>query len=361
MEGLEGAQINNLWNINTDSMTITSTSATMINSNVGLISIRAGTILFNTGTSNVAIASTANIRIDANELLFTYLSPHYTVVISLPAVILSPLNNSIDADYIRDISLNVSTGAQLSLSCKNMVNLNSSTVYTINNAGLLDASIDKIELNNTNTMFRSIGIGAVFNLTGINASHTTSLAGPPIMFTAVNGGILNFNIDTITFSPTTPGYVFANSSANVTSNVYISKLTTTGSTINAIQLTGTANSNIQICNAIVNSPILEMAALNTRSAIKCGYATGTTTLINITAAPIVFEVCGIFSTTATNAITSSINGIIGLHGVKLLSSGPCIASSGTLTLSMTPSSARFPPIGVTILPIGVFFFNAGLI
>lgn len=149
----------------------------------------------------------------------------------------------------------------------------------------------------------------------------------------------------------------SNSSASVISSFDIGTLTTSGSTTSTLFTLGTSNTTLTVGYGNLNSRLVDSSSTGS-TFVKVGYVTGSTVLVNVAAIPTVLELSGIYSTTFANVISSNINGKIGLSGVKLLSSGACVNSSGALTLSVVSSSARFAPIGTTIVPLGTLFVDA---
>jgi len=213
-------------------------------------------------------------------------------------------------------------------------------------------------------MFESNGSGVsfpVFTLRSNLIEHSSSLGVLPVLFDASFGGSFDVIVNKIDYAPSTNGFLSLNSSIGVTSTYRIGTLTCSGAMLGCFRQSGVANSLITIDEANINCILLIAASSTVKSTLSCGYATSTTQLIDILSAPGLLEISGTYKTTFNNVITSTINGTIGLHGVKLLSPGNCINSSGVLTASITPSSARVAPVGTTVIPAGALFINAGLV
>ena len=351
-------QIIGTWNIETNSLSMTGTTLTLISASLGNISIRADEAIFNTGVSNPAIVASSTIRLDIKRMFFTFATAHNLVSIN------SSNNNVINANLIQNMALIVANQATLTITCDLMVNTVASNSFTISNGGFTNATINRILLINKSAMFESNGSGVsfpVFTLRSNLIEHSSSLGVLPVLFDASFGGSFDVIVNKIDYAPSTNGFLSLNSSIGVTSTYRIGTLTCSGAMLGCFRQSGVANSLITIDEANINCILLIAASSTVKSTLSCGYATSTTQLIDILSAPGLLEISGTYKTTFNNVITSTINGTIGLHGVKLLSPGNCINSSGVLTASITPSSARVAPVGTTVIPAGALFINAGLV
>lgn len=358
MTCVSSGQILGSWNIETNYLSMTGSNLILLSASTGILSLRAEEAIFNTGINNPAIVASSTIRLDIKKLTFTFTTPHYLVSIN------SSTDNIINAGLIENMALVVTNQSILTINCDLLVNTVASNSYTITNGGLVNATINTIRLLNKSAMFESIGfVGSspVFNLRSNVIEHTSSLGTQPVLFDASFGGSFNVVANKIDYNPTTNGFLALNSSIGVTSTYRIGTLTCSGLALGCFRQSGVANSLITIDEANINCILLIAASSTVKSTLSCGYATSTTQLIDILSAPGLLEISGTYSTTFNNVITCNISGTIGLHGVKLLSPGNCINSSGALTVSITPSSARVAPVGTTIIPVGALFINPGLV
>ena len=353
LTGLTECQLTGVWDIDTNEFIMSGTAATLINSTVGVISIKSNLLRLTTA-SNLAISSSATIQINSDYLEFIFSSSHALVNIV-------STGNVIKAGYIKDIAIIIS--GELSLSADQMVNSTANNVYIVNNGGIFNGNIGKIDITNKNLMFQSIGINSVFNLRAITISHSLSLGVQPVLFDASLGGIFNISADNINYTPSVNGYLMLNSSNNVSSVLKVSKLVCSGLMLGGIRQAGTANTLVTIDDATVNCTLFICASASQKSTLNCQYATCTVNLplIDVTNPPTVFEIGGTYKTAGANVITNSANCTIGLHGVKLLSTAACVNSTGILVLSITPSSARFAPVGTSVVPVGALFIDATLV
>lgn len=335
--------------INADILNMTNTTLPLISSSLnGLLTILSNSITLNTGSSNYAIQSSANLQINTNSLNFTFTSSHPTVFIS------SNLNNVITANTINNMCINVAPNAKANVSAKFMSNSTTAGAFIVLNEGILTMSVDRLEISATNLMFLSAGIGAVCNLTANTITYTSSSGIPtPILFNSLSNGSFNAIIQTINYAPSIPGNLISNSSTTAISNFNIGSLITSGSMLDVIILTGSSNTIMDIGYANITTNLLNMSSTGT-NILKCN-AFGVTTLITVNVSPALFEIAGSYSTTSTSVITGAIPTRIGLNSVRLLSSGTCI--NGPFALSVVPSSARFAATVGLIIPAGTLFID----
>ena len=353
MIGSEQCSFSGNHNIITGELFMTNTSTTLL-SVLGTTSIVAGNIGMTTGGSNIAISSAGKLQIKANELIIQFSSPHVTINIS-------SLDNYIDVGLLSNSNISVASNGRLHLSVKNMVNdIQTNTGSIISVSGTLIASIDRIDIAYSRTPFRSIGTSSVFNLISGIINYGDPTPFNSICFDSQNGGIFNVSARSINYSAGPNSTLVYNSSPSTESSYRINKLLATGSTY-VFTLDGASNTVINIDSAIVDFSLINMNTTG-RTIINSntlGTSAASNPLISIATSG-TSMIFGSYATFAPNVISITTSAFVSLNSVRLISLGPCVTSVPTSTLSTVASSARFPPVGVTVVPAGTLFVDPSL-